>query len=292
MRRVDRGSVPLPLPLTADGSAAARELNDARAHVESDNTRAFAFAVYKHDAVKAALHRLFHGKCAYCESYYHALTPVDVEHYRPKGAVEGVAGHKGYWWLAMNWDNLLPSCIDCNRRRRQEIISLENPLAPAIESAGKKDAFPVTGPRAKGEADDLAAEGALLLDPTRDDPEAHLVFHLGPKPPIALVLPCDPEDAPQRGAASIQVYGLNRLGLVQERTRLLRRLELLRLVIDEIDNIALRLSRSRAPAAINAATRLDGLVDRIVAEIAAMAEPDQPYSRLVAQWAREWRGTL
>ncbi|MEF9674035.1 hypothetical protein QNM99_25505 [Pseudomonas sp. PCH446] len=44
---------------------------------------------------------------------------MDVEHYRPKGAVSEDASHPGYWWVAMDWDNLLPSCIDCNRKRKQ-----------------------------------------------------------------------------------------------------------------------------------------------------------------------------
>ena len=39
--------------------------------------------------VKAALEKLFYGKCAYCETFYSVQAPVDVEHYRPKSAVEG-----------------------------------------------------------------------------------------------------------------------------------------------------------------------------------------------------------
>ena len=45
-----------------------------------------------------------------------------VEHYRPKGEVlEGnLRLRPGYYWLAATWDNLLPSCTDCNSPRRQE----------------------------------------------------------------------------------------------------------------------------------------------------------------------------
>src|SRR5262249_46448035 len=78
---------------------------------------------------------LFHNRCAYCE------TPMtgffgDAEHHRPKGRVsetneEGVSivvraivevgvekieiEHPGYFWLAYNWRNLIPSCQWCNQ---------------------------------------------------------------------------------------------------------------------------------------------------------------------------------
>lgn len=68
----------------------------------------------------------FHGKCAYCEK---TITNQygEIEHYRPKSGVlhenrspvylesEGaVIPHPGYYWLAYDWHNLLPSCTICN----------------------------------------------------------------------------------------------------------------------------------------------------------------------------------
>ncbi len=57
----------------------------------------------------------YHGKCAYCERYY----KLDVEHYRPKGAISDEMGNSlrsnGYYWLGYEWSNLLPACISCNR---------------------------------------------------------------------------------------------------------------------------------------------------------------------------------
>lgn len=68
---------------------------------------------YKQDDVKAALEKIYHNKCAYCEknvgdSFYH------IEHYRPKSS---------YYWLAYSWDNLLLCCDKCNvyKRRKFEI---------------------------------------------------------------------------------------------------------------------------------------------------------------------------
>ena len=47
--------------------------------------------------MKRRLDLLFHGKCAYCETFYSASAPVDVEHYRPKGAVSEDPSHPGYY---------------------------------------------------------------------------------------------------------------------------------------------------------------------------------------------------
>jgi len=322
MRSVRRDDVPPPRSLADEAGAGRRELDAVRVHMagEPENRKTFDFKAYKGDDVKAALERLFHGKCAYCESAYAVTAPVDVEHFRPKAAVEDAPGHPGYWWLAMAWDNLLPSCIDCNRRRKQvtptHSASLSELQATSVASTGKKDAFPIlpSGRRASAEGGDLTAEEALLLDPTRDEPRAHLRFHLDPVKPLGLVLPREtagqtpalPAIGPaaavaaaaaasgvsQRGAVSIQVYGLNRLGLVQERTRVLRHLEFLRHAIAEIDATIDDLGKSRAKVAKDAAARLGRLIERIVAEIVAMAEPDQPYSALVAEWIEAYRTEL
>lgn len=61
------------------------------------------------------LNQWYFYKCAYCERFY----KLDVEHYRPKGEIRGVdnelLSNTGYYWLAYEWSNLLPSCISCNR---------------------------------------------------------------------------------------------------------------------------------------------------------------------------------
>jgi hypothetical protein len=126
--------------------------------------------------------KLFHGKCAYCETVISSNQPGDVEHYRPKGRIRDEQGkiikikvanreidHPGYWWLAYDWRNLLPSCIDCNRRRRH---GDEN--APA----GKAECFAVRGTRAVMPDDDLDREQALLLNPATAgfDPARHFQF--------------------------------------------------------------------------------------------------------------------
>src|SRR5712691_15858 len=95
----------------------------------------------------------FHGKCAYCESFIAADQPGDLDHFRPKGKVtnsdhqsimiqdeQGHAmPHPGYYWLAYDWRNLLPSCEDCNRPSTQKTGG---------QLIGKWDQFPVKGIRA------------------------------------------------------------------------------------------------------------------------------------------------
>jgi len=138
------------------------------------------------DLYKAAmpfLLKLSRQKCAYCESIITATQPGDVEHYRPKGRIRDAQGrivkttrfaegsdHPGYWWLAYCWENLLPSCIDCNRRRRHP--------EPA-DLAGKADYFEVSGVRAELPDDCLEDEKAMLLDPAEPgfDPDEHFEFH-------------------------------------------------------------------------------------------------------------------
>ena len=61
---------------------------------------------YKYQDVKDALRSLYHGKCAYCETYDPS---PHVEHYRPKRG--------GYYWLAYSWDNLIASCSQCNTKK-------------------------------------------------------------------------------------------------------------------------------------------------------------------------------
>ena len=111
---VDRSTVPKPTALDGEISKAAQELAAARQHFAQSNPGSFHFKIYKDATVKSALEKLFHGKCAYCETKYEANQPVDIEHYRPKSAymVDGKLTKPGYWWLAADWTNLLPSCID------------------------------------------------------------------------------------------------------------------------------------------------------------------------------------
>jgi hypothetical protein len=303
MRKVLRGDRGPPAALSRLNRQKKSELDRARAHAKRRGKRkkAFEFNVYKDPEVKTRLEQLFHGKCAYCEGVYAATAPVDVEHFRPKGGTED--GGAGYWWLAMVWENLLPSCIDCNRRREQELPAPSASLVTlcattrhfnhgVLAQAGKGVNFPIQGPRAKGEKDDLTVERPLLIDPTRDTPSDHIAFNVAEPGRVALAYPVaegegEGEELSLRGAMSIQTYGLNRLGLVQERTRIVRQLEFLEVLLCDVAEVIAKLKATPAFASgeLDAAVaKLDRLRERILGEMRQMTLPSAPYSVTAREW--------
>lgn len=343
MIRVDRSAIPVPIIDPVGVRSGKTELERVKEHRRGpDKDKAFEFAVYKSAVAKDALDRLFHGKCAYCESYYATTQPVDVEHYRPKSEVEGDKDHPGYWWLAMVWTNLLPSCIDCNRRREQHTpaggAASQVKLVEASDrnrwrklSTGKATAFPlVTGSsRATKEEENYdAIEQRLLLDPTRDEPADHIGFYVDRDHLLSLVYPlaldgADPQpvlpvhDAATvgvaagaatagvsaKGAVSIQVYGLNRLGLVQARTRALRDLEFTLELSLNLEEVAIELherlaSRRALPASTTIADEI-AFLERVSSKIDAHRKlirdrldsavaPTAPYSALASAWVKAY----
>ncbi len=116
----------------------------------------------------------FHGKCAYCESKIEETSPNYVEHFRPKGEVRDIKNviinnhgttipHSGYYWLAYNWKNLLPTCWNCNTWHEDKSGVM----------VGKGNRFPVDGRYAEipgGEA----TEAALLINPMHENPDVHI----------------------------------------------------------------------------------------------------------------------
>lgn len=295
MRYVSRGPEQAPASLSSVNNQGESELQRAQEHYSRlDQKNSFEFKVYSSDDVRWRLNTLFHFKCAYCETYFSASSPVDVEHYRPKSKVNEDDLHPGYWWLAMDWNNLLPSCIDCNRKRRQHIVSpssslislLENSRKP-VTSGGKQDSFPlaVGGIRMQPESKNYTEERALLLNPCEHQPESFLQFASVGSPSLSLVVPVGDSESPH-GATSIHVYGLNRLGLVQDRTRYLRRLEFLGdmlisfgELIDEVEHM--ELSEESRQSIVRSLTLL---LDKTGIEMAGMARPEQPYSAMAKAW--------
>ena len=261
--------------------AVASFLEFTQAHPDQAAEWKFDFKAYKHKDVKAALETLFHGKCAYCESNYRGTQPVDVEHWRPKGQTVPEEGAKplkpAYYWLAADWQNLLPSCIDCNRKRRQYDVVEDKTV-----SIGKKDEFPLhnpakrtTAPRQKG--DPPAEEVPLLLDPCTDDPADFLEFDpdgrgvLRPKESSGLAL--------ARANQSIRVYGLNRIGLVMNRQELTRRLELRIATIKALARILIE----DEPLAEHIRLIIDQRMMAELRELARARRPDQPFSLLARE---------
>ena len=221
MIHIDRSRVPAPEMLASPNGKGPleRQNNIELMGHNPPEVDKLEFKAYKEDEVRQAVNQLFYGKCAYCESTYLATAPVDVEHYRPKGRIKiGNKKKQGYFWLAAEWDNLLPSCIDCNRARRQEI-----PFAtPPVQTVGKGDQFPIVDEKLRANTPGEEANETnvrLLLNPCLDQPEEHLEFIHDPISEAVLVRPQlvngGAEDAMAK--ESIRVYALQRKGLVDAR---------------------------------------------------------------------------
>ncbi|MGA8938193.1 MAG: hypothetical protein WB439_03430 [Acidobacteriaceae bacterium] len=105
---------------------------------------------YRHKKIKAALVAMFHGKCAYCESYLRHIDYGDVEHFRPKANVL-------YRHMIFDWANLLLACKVCN------------------------------GPEYKGAKFPGLEEGGPPVDPALEDPNLHLRFVYDPIAKLATV---------------------------------------------------------------------------------------------------------
>lgn len=196
----------------------------------------FVFKVYKNTEVSEELEKVFGTKCAYCESRFGAVTPKDVEHYRPKSEVLHQSSSviaPGYYWLAGDWSNLLVSCADCNRARRHVV-----PGQPKKIKIGKHTQFPLSDEsiRVRLHSLDVAAEEPhrLLLHPCIDLPEEHLTYDSN-----GLISPRTHGD--QKAATSIFVYALQRKELVEERKRVLNdlqlKLDLLKLLAVELNSM-------------------------------------------------------
>ncbi|EKN4790090.1 HNH endonuclease [Yersinia enterocolitica] len=293
-----------PSALNAKKRDGTTELERSRAHyaVEREKKESYDFVAYKADEVKWRLNALFHYKCAYCESFFSASAPVDIEHYRPKGAVSEDAAHPGYWWLAMDWDNLLPSCIDCNRKRKQRLVDGATELSVLLarqtqsrNSSGKQDSFPVArgGQRLMPEDKNYVAESPLLLNPYYDNPDEHIQFVSIGNPPVSLAIPIG-EGPSERGVTSIHIYGLNRLGLVQERTRYLRRLvflgEMLISLGELVEEIEATPISDEIKVSIN--RKLELLMKWTGEELKQMTSVDQPYSAMATAWVIGFKAAM
>lgn len=290
MRRVDRSSVAVPISLQPGGRGEV-ELVSARAYYAQQPApkKAFKFRAYKEPDVGAALNLLFHGKCAYCESFFAATQPVDIEHFRPKAGIDECPNHPGYWWLAMVWENLLPSCIDCNRRRTQVVLphamtlkEAETAFATASgQLAGKENSFPTKdGFWCSPEDDPTNVEQTLLIDPTRSDPDMHMSWDLEKDLPIAV-----PVNLSSEGTASIRVFALNRYSLVQARHKRLIDLrvatELIESMLDALEGMSDEQQAKQVAKIVAFAKRLDG-----------WAAANAPYSSMAKKFIFEFRKKL
>lgn len=109
--------------------------------------------------LKEDLHKIFYGKCGYCETIIESPEKGVIDRYRPHNGVRDKDGYNQdlYWWLTFEWDNLIYSCKECNQY--------------------KANYFPIQGVRALKVKDNLDQEKRLLLNPCVDDPQEHFYYN-------------------------------------------------------------------------------------------------------------------
>ena len=211
MIRVNKPAHPLTrLHRGIDKSVADCAAYDAHGIDYQNGTRTFIFEknIYGHHTVRGVLRDAQHGKCCYCEGRFDAYSAADIEHYRPKGAVRQDEGsptlRPGYFWLAYSWDNLYCCCQVCNRSHKKEFFPLANPAM-----------------RARSHTEDIAQEEPLLLNPgATENPRTHIEFRQ--ERAIGLT---------EAGRNTIQVVGLNRPALIEDRLSRLRHVRIVQDVV-------------------------------------------------------------
>jgi hypothetical protein len=175
--------------------------------------------LYKRDSIKKSYFvsrdAPFYGRCAYCESPIADTQYIQVEHFRPKAGVKDEKGkvinfkdengidtgnpHLGYYWLAYDWRNLLPSCAICNQP--------------------KSTLFPVVGQHAQVPNEE-ANEKPLLINPISELEEDNPEHHLSVDPNTGIMYAVDES---LRGRMCIKLFKLNeRDQLVDERKKIRR----------------------------------------------------------------------
>jgi uncharacterized protein (TIGR02646 family) len=279
--RVDRGGVQAPASLATAGlTERDTVIQRLHEHVKQglpEKDFQFEHKAYKAADVKQTLHLLFRGKCAYCESRYAATQPMDVEHWRPKSQVHEFddAGKRvrtlgGYPWLAADWENLLPSCIDCNRGRK-----LPDAVTGKVERRGKANQFPVQGPRMQAPdpgGPPTQQDDPLLINPTIDEPQAHLQFRFD-----GLV---DAVVSSVKAEPSIRVYALNRSELVVERLGVAQLIDQRLCTIEALTHL---LGNQTVASDTDLTYDIEDLIAHEINSLYELAEPDKPFSELARQ---------
>lgn len=278
---------PLVLDLNDPDSRASKELARAKTYFSQDppTTPKVKFTAYADKTVRDALKVMFHRKCAYCETPSAAAQDCDIEHYRPKGKVSECKEppHPGYWWLAMDWNNLMLSCMHCNQRRKQTLIEIGMTESQAqaridagdTETVGKLDSFPVENNKwLFGPDDDPSTETALLMDPTAINPEKHIEWLLHEDYSTLRA-----KNGSVTGQVSITGYALTRRYLVEQRTIHLKKLHYFG------GKIISRINKISDATSMESDLHAEIIKDRLD-DFKYMCRRDQPYAGLTRAYYR------
>ena len=248
-------SAPAPAPLLELGAVESEKVRRTLVAGEGTGT-GYGTQVpkmYRRPDIRRALAGVFRDKCAFCESRL-SFDDLRVVHFRPMHRCvdqDGSFFPLHYWWLANDWSNLYAACRDCGR--------------------AKSNRFPIAGERALLEEEErdvealFSRERPLLIDPCRegDEPESHLVYTEDGR------VASDTE----RGRITIELFALNRAGLVEARRRTLSELE------KHFAEGRSLLSGPEPPGAYE----LRDLQD----DVESMSRPQSPFAGMCRQFSRD-----
>lgn len=110
--RLRRGPPPPELTLAKQARLTATFLRNGKA------------TVWNKDYIREKLEASSESKCAYCEGGLGAVQAVQVDHYHPKSL-------KPFW--VVRWENLVPACGRCNRRKSNANMAVDPILNPYVD---------------------------------------------------------------------------------------------------------------------------------------------------------------
>jgi uncharacterized protein (TIGR02646 family) len=244
------------------------------------------YTIYKEKTVREVLKKMCYGKCAYCESRITTIYNGDIEHFRPKGS---------YYWLAADWENLLFACPFCNQTHTHE-IDMAGEIKEVVQ--GKLDQFPLLSEAVRltihqaniffsdvntyKEAFDREETQRLLIRPCTDENieayfkyDDHGVIHVGDKlNPVAR----------RKAETSIQIYALQRLGLVHARKA---KVIQIKAQIKRIENAIVDLNK-HFQASEEERTWFEGILRKEMLILKRFQDPDQEYAGLAGYIIRKY----
>ncbi|AGX02775.1 hypothetical protein B14911_16860 [Bacillus sp. NRRL B-14911] len=264
---IQRSETPPVLDLEDSNSVGSKEYTEAIKHFE-DKDRNFTFRAYKE--VKDVLEVMFNSKCAYCESDISPVSYGDIEHFRPKSAYHTTKAetlkYPGYYWLAMDWNNLLLSCEVCNRTYKKNQF-------PLVDEAKRKKKY-----------DEEVIEEPLLIDPcdASSNPQDHINFTEEGLVEYTLGGRC-------KGKKSIEVYGLDNPKLTRKRKKLAKEIsDKKSQVLRYMDNIRALLA-TPLPGELKSVLENNFIdLETVYKSIKNLNLPTEPYQGLVRNLTAEF----
>jgi uncharacterized protein (TIGR02646 family) len=237
------------------------------------------FSAYKDKELVALIIQTFHNKCAYCESVFAHASNGDIEHFRPKKKIVIDRGEliPGYYWLAIDWNNLFLSCSHCNRRQYHQTPDKKEKIL-----MGKQNFFPLSNERKRirKHTDDIKNENpyCLLINPCiQRKPDSFFEFLEN-----GIVRPSAKKGREYAMAkTSIEVYALYRKNLVEERKRNCYNLIL---QLKTLDDAAIDLIDARKKQIKRIIKRRESQFDREWQRFAKIFESEKPYLAMKRQF--------